>query len=332
MAEVFRTFGLRLGALIWLLVGVWVIGLVVAPFAGLVARSLVTIETRPVEAGLELRHIADDLASARRDWERATDPERRAELDRRIRLLTDRERWTMRQTSEPSAEPNLANYADPAGVRSRALLTTLGLSLLITAVALVACWPLAWAAALASRRARVPLLLVALVLPYGLLEPLRLHAWDLVLSPTGPDGLGSAWSMLPAMIHSGAIFMILPIFAALVRFDRRLIDTARDLGASHSRIHARIVLPQAAPGLAVGAAATFLFSFGSLAVPWIMTHDRGSDDFALLLWQRVATTADEGIAAAYAVSATAASLFAAVLLFRLFGLRLCDVTPWRCRP
>ncbi len=330
MAEVFRAFGLRLGAVIWLLVGLWVIGLVAAPVAGLVARSLVTIETKPIEAGLELRRIADDLAAARRDWERAADPERRAELDRRIRLLTERERWTMRQGGEPSVEPSLTNHAALAGAPGRALLGSLGLALLTTALTLVVCWPVAWAAALASRRARLPLLLVATVLPYGLLEPLRLHAWDLVLGPLGA-GFGSTGSLLPAMVHTGAILMILPIFVALRGLDPRSIETARDLGASHARIHARIVLPQAAPGLAVGAAATFAVSFGSLAVPWIMTHGQG-DGFTLLLWQRIAATAGEGIAAAHAVAAATAALLGAVLLMRLLGVRLRDLLPRRDRP
>jgi spermidine/putrescine transport system permease protein len=332
MGEVFRAFGLRLGALIWLLVGVWVIGLVAAPFAGLVARSLVTTATRPVEAGVELRHLTDDLAATRRDWERATDPERRAELDRRIRLLGERARRSRHPEGEPTVEPSLANLAELAGAPGRALLATAALALLTTALTLVVCWPVAWAAALASRGARVSLLLVALVLPYGLLEPSRLHAWDLLLGRVGlGGGPASPWSMLPAMIHTGAILMILPIFAALARFDRRLIETARDLGASHARIHTRIVLPQAAPGLAVGAAATFLFSFGSFAVPWITSRGRGTDDFALLLWRRITETAGEGPAAAYAVTAAVAGLLGAVLLLRLFGVRPCDFALRRCR-
>jgi spermidine/putrescine transport system permease protein len=330
MAEVFRAFGLRLGALLWLLVGIWVFGLVAAPVAGLVVRSAVTVETKPIEAGLELRRIADDLAAARHDWERATDPERRAELDRRIRLLTDRERWSMHQGGEPSVEPTVANYAALADAPGRALLAALGLALLTTALTLVVCWPVAWAAALASRRTRLPLLLVALVLPYGLLEPLRLHAWDLVLRPIG-DGLGSTGALLPAMIHTGAILMIVPIFVALRRFDRRLIDTARDLGASPLRIHTRIILPHAAPGLAVGAAATFVVSFGSLAVPWIMTHGQG-DGFTLLLWQRITAPAGEGAAAAYAIAAATVGLLGALLLLRVFGVRLRDLLPRRDRP
>lgn len=332
MTEVFRAFGLRLGAVIWLLVGVWVIGLVIAPFAGLVLRSAVTVETKPTEAGLELRRIEDDLAATRRDWERATDPERRAELDRRIRLLADRARWSVRQGGESTVEPTIANYAELVGMPGRALLSGLGLSLLTTALTLVVCWPVAWAAALAARGARAPLLLVALVLPYGLLEPLRLHAWRLFLGPTGLGGdLGASWSILPAMIHTQAILMILPIVAALRRFDRRLVDTARDLGASHSRILTRIVLPQAAPGLAVGAAATFLVSFGSFAVPWIMAGGRGGGGFTLLLWQRIAAAAGEGPTAAFAVTAAVVGLLGALLLLRLFGVRPCDFALRRCR-
>ena len=329
MAEVFRAFGLRLGAVIWLLVGVWAIGLVAAPVAGLVARSGVTIETKSIEAGLELRRIADDLAATRRDWEHAVDPERRAELDRRIRLLTDRARWSMRQGGEPTVEPSLANYAALAEAPGRALLADLGLALLTTALALVVCWPVAWAAAACSSRAGVSLLVAAAVLPYGLLEPLRLHAWDLVLSPVGGD-VGSTRAILPAMVHTGAIFMIPPIFLALRRFDRRLIDAARDLGASPARNHARIVLPHAAPGLAVGAAATFVVSFGSLVAPWIMSHGHGGGS-ALLLWRRIAA-ADQGVAAAHAVAVAAVALLGALSLARFFGVRLRDAVSRRNRP
>lgn len=52
--------------------------------------------------------------------------------------------------------------------------------------------------------------------------------------------------------------------------DKNQIEAARDLGASRLRIHARIVIPHAKPGMAVGRIMVFVLAASSYAVPAIL--------------------------------------------------------------
>jgi spermidine/putrescine transport system permease protein len=52
--------------------------------------------------------------------------------------------------------------------------------------------------------------------------------------------------------------------------DRNQIEAARDLGAGWLRIHRRVVIPHAKPGIAVGCIMTFMLAAGSYAVPALL--------------------------------------------------------------
>src|SRR3546814_17764747 len=47
-------------------------------------------------------------------------------------------------------------------------------------------------------------------------------------------------------------FMVLPLYAALDRLERSLIEASLDLGAGHFRTIMRVVVPLAAPGIVAG--------------------------------------------------------------------------------
>lgn len=336
MTEVGRAYGTRIAVLLWILVGFWSIGLVLTPLATLVGRSLETVESASTAATLEVDRIEDEIAATRWDWERAADPERRADLDRRVRMLTDRALRLGAATSRPHVVWGIDNYARLGGLHARVLLHTLGFALLTTVVTLVVCYPLAHALAFADHRRRAALILAALLVPYALGEILRIHAWVEILDPNGllarglaPWGGGPAFggrgAVLVAMVHTSVLFMALPIWSALASLDRRLIEAARDLGASRLRIHARIVLPHAGRGIAIGAAATFVLAAGSLAVPRIMTSGRSGDWFSLLVWRRVVEAPDWYVGAAYGTTLLLACLLAVAALMRLFGVRFADL-------
>mgnify|MGYP001765817793 CR=1 FL=1 len=332
MTEVGRTYGARIALGLWLIVGVWLIGLVLAPLATLAGRSLSTVEPAVMTQTLEIDRLQDEIAAMRWDWERSVDAERRADLDRRVRMLTDRALRLAAETREPPTVWGLANYARLGGLHARVLLHTLGFALVVTFVTFGACYPIAHGLAFATRPRRAALLAAALVVPYALNQILRTHAWAEILATLGlaaPSRGGPAEAdpraVLVAMVHASVLFMVLPIWSALASLDRRLIEAARDLGASPLRIHARIVLPHAGRGIAIGAAATFVLAAGSHAVPRIMTGGQGGDWFALLVWRRVFEAADWNVGAAYATTLFLACLLAVFALMRLFGVRFADL-------
>lgn len=70
-----------------------------------------------------------------------------------------------------------------------------------------------------------------------------------------------------ALIYSYLPFMVLPIYAAIERFDFRLMEAAYDLYAGRWTILREIILPVAKPGIIAGALLVFIPSLGSFLAP-----------------------------------------------------------------
>lgn len=64
--------------------------------------------------------------------------------------------------------------------------------------------------------------------------------------------LYSDFAVVLGMVHLYNFFMIAPIFNSLMRIDRNLVTAAQDMGASGWQILQEIILPLAAPGIAIG--------------------------------------------------------------------------------
>jgi ABC-type spermidine/putrescine transport system permease subunit I len=75
--------------------------------------------------------------------------------------------------------------------------------------------------------------------------------------------LDGDWSTVVIGLVYGYIpFFILPLYAALERLDKRLLEAGRDLGASPARVFHRITLPLSIPGLMAASVITVLPMFG----------------------------------------------------------------------
>ncbi|MGQ9371596.1 ABC transporter permease [Azospirillum sp. ST 5-10] len=64
--------------------------------------------------------------------------------------------------------------------------------------------------------------------------------------------LFSDFSVVLAYVHLYTLFMVVPIFNAMMRIDRALIEAARDAGAGGGQILWNVVLPLCKPGIAIG--------------------------------------------------------------------------------
>ena len=64
--------------------------------------------------------------------------------------------------------------------------------------------------------------------------------------------LFSDFSVVLAFVHLYTLFMVVPIFNAMMRIDRSLIEAARDAGASGRQILWNVILPLTKPGIAIG--------------------------------------------------------------------------------
>ncbi len=156
---------------------------------------------------------------------------------------------------------------------------SIGLAALATIVCLVAGFPVAVAIAFAPPRAK-PWLLLAVMLPFWTNLLIRTYALIAVLRDGGlvNQALASFGAPpLPLMHNDFAVvlglvyvhlpFAVLPLYAALDRLDRSLIEASLDLGAGHLRTFAEVVLPLAAPGVAAAALLTFIPALGAYLTP-----------------------------------------------------------------
>jgi molybdate transport system permease protein len=152
----------------------------------------------------------------------------------------------------------------------------IGLSLKVSAVAIVAMLPVAFGLAWVLARSRMPgklLLDAAVHLP--LVLPPVVTGWLLLLAFGGNGPIGrplAAWLGVSFMFRwtgaaLAAAIMALPLMVRAMRIsieavDRRLENAARTLGASPWRTFASVTLPLATPGLLAGMVLGFARSIG----------------------------------------------------------------------
>lgn len=145
--------------------------------------------------------------------------------------------------------------------------------------------PVALAISFASIRTR-PWLLLLIILPFWTNLLIRTYALIATLRGNGHVNsvLGWLWKIFGAqftpleiLYTDGAVvtglvyvhlpFMVLPVYAALDRIDRSLIEASLDLGAGHVRTFFTIIAPLAMPGIVSGVIITFIPAFGAYLTP-----------------------------------------------------------------
>ncbi len=157
-----------------------------------------------------------------------------------------------------------------------------------TLLCLIVGFPVAMAIAFASPRTKAWLLLLImlpfwtnlLIRTYALMAVLRTEGyinstyhlfWNLIGLP--PDGfepldlLNNNFAVIFGLVYVHLPFMVLPLYSALDRMDRSLMEASLDLGAGHLRTIFTIVVPLAAPGIASGVLITFIPALGAYLTP-----------------------------------------------------------------
>jgi spermidine/putrescine transport system permease protein len=158
---------------------------------------------------------------------------------------------------------------------------TLWISTLTTLSCLALALPRSWHLAKLTPRWRNALLLLV-VLPFLTNFLIRIFAWRSLLHPEGLVKqmllwlqvvkeetllLNNASAVLLVMIYTQLPFAILPLYAAAEKFDFRLIDAARDLGASGWQAFRRVFLPGVRQGILSAGLIVFVCSLGQYVIP-----------------------------------------------------------------
>lgn len=126
------------------------------------------------------------------------------------------------------------------------------------------------------------LLLVLITVPFWTNLLIRTYCWILILRDTGLINnvllqlgviqapvtlLYTYGAILVGLVYTYVPFMVLPIYAAIEKLDRRLLEAAHDLHAGRMRALQRVILPLAAPGIAAGCILVFIPSLGTFVAP-----------------------------------------------------------------
>ena len=148
-----------------------------------------------------------------------------------------------------------------------------------TAICLAVGYPFAF---LLARSPARRLLLVLVVIPFWTSSLVRTYALIIVLKANGLLNtvllwLGLVQQPLPLLYTNTAVFiglvytllpfMILPLYAAIEKFDPALMEAGYDLGASRLQVLRHILLPITLPGIIAGATMVFLPALGLFYVP-----------------------------------------------------------------
>ena len=193
-----------------------------------------------------------------------------------------------RSVTQP--EWTIEHYQDL--IETSVYLRVLGRTLRIAVITTIACavlgYPLAyWMRTLSPQRQVLAVALV--VLPFWISILVRTYAWIVVLGNAGVVnrllldlGLVGApvaflYNELGVVIGTTNVllpFLVLPLFAAMVRIDDRLLQAAESLGAKRSTVFRRVFFPLSLPALAAGSILVFILTFGFFITPAILGGGR----------------------------------------------------------
>ena len=162
--------------------------------------------------------------------------------------------------------------------------TSLKYAFLTTLLCLLIGYPFAYFLARAKPSIR-PALLMLVMLPFWTSFLLRVYAWKGILADQGVLNNVLLWlgviqepmvmlytdvSMLVGMTYVYCPFMILPLYANLVKMDVRLLEAAHDLGASAWKAFWLITVPLSRSGIVAGSMLVFIPCVGEFVIPSLL--------------------------------------------------------------
>jgi putative spermidine/putrescine transport system permease protein len=194
-------------------------------------------------------------------------------------------------------EPTLKTYGEllsPANLDI--IVRTLLVSTMVTLLAAIVAFPIAYYAARYARGRVKALFYVAVMMPLWSSYLVKVYAWKLLLAKEGAvgwfmhaaglSGALDAWLAAPlvggpslSVSYTGMVlvflylwtpFMVLPVQAALERVPATLIQASGDLGAKPGQTFRHVIFPLALPGLVAGSIFTFSLTLGDYIVPQIV--------------------------------------------------------------
>lgn len=187
------------------------------------------------------------------------------------------------RTYEFGLENYINFFAEP--IYWNTLIRTGSMSLLVTVLALLLGFPIAYyIAKIAGHRSRGALFLMCLI-PLWVSDLIRAFGWILLLRETGIISSSLQWAglintpieflyndatVIMGLVYTVILFMIVPLVSTLDGMDDAMIEAGYNLGGNGPTVLRRIIIPYAMPGIVSGCIVVFMLTAGSYLTPILL--------------------------------------------------------------
>jgi spermidine/putrescine transport system permease protein len=225
-----------------------------------------------------------------------------------------------------------SNYTDQVTQYSEQFLRSIVYSGLTTVAALLLAYPMTYWIAFYGGRWKGSILLLIL-LPFFVSFVIRTIQWKFLLGDNGlifeplkdwgllPDHfrvLASPFAVVAGMTYNYLPFTALPLYVALERIDKRLVEAAKDLYSSRSQAFRHVVWPLSLPGVFAAFLLTFVPATGDYVNASVLGGP-GTTMIGNIIQEKFLVSLDYPEAAALSVILMVAMLILASIYARVLG-------------
>ena len=194
-------------------------------------------------------------------------------------------------------------------------------------IALFVGYPMAYYIARSPEPTR-SFLLMLVILPFWTSFLLRVYAWQGFLRSNGVLNSFLLWTgvidrplvllqtdfaVFLGIVYTYLPFMVLPLYANLVKLDENLLEASADLGAKPVTTFLHVTLPLSMPGIIAGFMLVFVPAIGEFVIPEML----GGPDTLMIgrvLWNEFFSNRDWPVASAVAIAMLVALVIPIMIL------------------
>ena len=208
-------------------------------------------------------------------------------------------------------------------------------AIFVTLIDVALCYPIAYYLAHVATGGWSRLMVLSLIVPFWVNEILRAFAFKIIFGSSGIingflltvgildkpyDFIRNDVALWAGLSYAFILLMIFPIYNAIESLDKNQIEAARDLGASWFRIHRRIVIPHAKPGISSGCTMVFMLTAGALAAPQILGGP-SSLWFTQIIYQGFNQAGNWARGSAYAIVLLVSCIIFVLTMMKIFKVK-----------
>jgi spermidine/putrescine transport system permease protein len=218
-------------------------------------------------------------------------------------------------------------------------LRTIVTAVFVTLFDVAICYPIAFYLAQVAIGGWARLMVLSLVVPFWVNEILRAFAFRIMFGTSGVindflmaigiidspiDFIREDIALYAGLAYAFVLLMIFPIYNSIESLDKNQIEAARDLGSPWWRIHWRVVIPYAKPGITSGCTMVFMLTAGALAAPQILGGPSNLW-FTQIIYQWFNTGGNWPRGSAYAIVLLVTCIIFVLVMMKVFKVRLGEI-------